>query len=301
MTLVLGYADEEIGFLVSDSLLTLTVPNNFETGPVAGQYHGLKIQIIRPDVAIAFASRNDADGALKLIMDLAKELPGSETNRVSERLFETYKMSIDSADGAPPDSEFLVLRITARGKELAHITTAGVRSCSRAYIGDQAEYIKLKGLPASYSPPKTQIIVDQSGEALAIPLQVSDGEREFAEVSDAMEALVHRRKGSVGAIAGCIIRVVDARISGTFEYMQDVEVSRNPWEGESGFSLLASNTGIRGIGIYYRSGNVGFILKVCDSEHVHKERAETIDDFIRIAKTKYDLNLDGGFWATSTS
>jgi hypothetical protein len=26
-----------------------------------------------------------------------------------------------------------------------------------------------------------------------------------------MEALVHQRKGTVGAIAGCIIRVVDAR------------------------------------------------------------------------------------------
>ena len=44
MTLIVGYANEEIGFLVGETLLTplLEVKGNPE-GPVNGEFHGLKI------------------------------------------------------------------------------------------------------------------------------------------------------------------------------------------------------------------------------------------------------------------
>lgn len=296
MTLVLGYADKEIGFLVADSLLTPAVANNIETGPVAGQFHGLKIQIIHPTVAIAYASRNDADGALKLITNLSGEVTRGDIENIPARLHAAHQKTIRDAVAEPPDSEFLVLQITGIGKTLTHVTGGGVRQCSRAYIGDPVEYKKLKSLPDSYVAPTVQTVIDEKGTAKTVPITVSDGAREFAAVSDAMETLVHQRRGSVGAIAGCVIRVVDARISKTLEYMQASEVSKTPWEGESGFSLLASNANQRGIGIYYRSGKMGFILKVGDAEHVRKERAETIQDFVQLARDKYQLHLEGGMW-----
>lgn len=59
MTLIVGYASEEIGFLVGETLLTplLEVKGN-PVGPVNGEFHGLKIQIIDDNTAIAFASPN---------------------------------------------------------------------------------------------------------------------------------------------------------------------------------------------------------------------------------------------------
>ena len=46
MTLVIGYADADIGFLVGDTLLS---PEHFQLlgdiGPVNGEFHSLKIQI----------------------------------------------------------------------------------------------------------------------------------------------------------------------------------------------------------------------------------------------------------------
>jgi hypothetical protein len=57
-----------------------------------------------------------------------------------------------------------------------------------------------------------------------------------------MEALVDQRTSqSVGAIAGCIVRVTDARISKELEYLQSGEVGVSPEEGQTGFSILASN------------------------------------------------------------
>jgi hypothetical protein len=132
-----------------------------------------------------------------------------------------------------------------------------------------------------------------------VPLVTSDGELEFAEVSNAMEELTHQQQSnSVGAIAGCVIRVVDARISGELEYLQSVEASVSPWEGHSGFSFFASNSSVRGVGVYYGSGKLGFLFIVGDSEPCRKEYAETLNQFIEAASAKYGLNLNGGTWGS---
>jgi hypothetical protein len=288
MTLVLGYADSVIGFLVADSLLTPTMASEVGKGPVAGQFHGLKIQIVHLNIALAFASANDASATLKIIKNISDEISHGELDDLPERLFKKYKME------AHLDSEFLVLQIKSDAKELTHVTSRGISRCTRAYIGDSAEYKKLVKLRTQYEPMATQLVQEKDESLRQQPLVVGNGEKEFAEVSDALEDLVHKRGNSVGAIGGCVVRVVDARISKTLEYMQAVESSVGPAEGQSGFSLLASNTETRGIGIYYLSGKLGFILVVGDSEHIRKEYAETIDDFIEVGKAKYGLNLTGG-------
>jgi hypothetical protein len=117
-----------------------------------------------------------------------------------------------------------------------------------------------------------QSVQQPDGTFRTVPLVTSDGERDFAEISCALEELTGRRaqgrlQSSVGAICGCVVRVVNARISGKLEYLQSGESSIFPWEGRSGFTLLASNSDVRGIAIYYRSGKMGFLFIVGDSEY----------------------------------
>ena len=155
----------------------------------------------------------------------------------------------------------------------------------------------MKQLQRPRSVPAMQHVQQPDGTFSVLPFVQSEGEIEFGEISAAMEALTHRRQSkSVGAIAGCVTRVVNARISGELEYLQSVEASVTPWEGNSGFSLLASNTCTRGIGIDYRSGKMGFLFVVGDREPCHKETAETIKQFIEVARVRYGLNLVGGTW-----
>jgi hypothetical protein len=295
MTLVVGYADPDIGFMVADSLLTPVMATNFDKGPVAGKLHGLKIQIIHPEAAIAYASSNDADAALGLIRDLSAKIDATDMANLPDLLFDAYKQMVSTAAaGSVPDCEFLVLQIRPDRKKLAHVSLKGVMDATRAYIGDLAEYKKLIALRKPYERPKTQAIQQVDGTFVQQPLVLQAGENEFAEISNAMEELVHQRRGSTGAIAGCIIRVVDARISKKLEYLQAVEASLYPWEGHSGFTLLASNSGTRGVGIYYPSGRLGFLLIVGDAEHVRKENAATVGEFIEICTKKYGLELTGG-------
>jgi hypothetical protein len=99
--------------------------------------------------------------------------------------------------------------------------------------------------------------------------------------------------GDLGVISGNSVRVVDARISGELEYLQSGEASISPAEGRGGYSLLSSNSGQRGIAIYYVAGKFGYLFVVGDSEPCRKEDALTIQDFIKLAKDKYGLNLEG--------
>ena len=148
-------------------------------------------------------------------------------------------------------------------------------------------------LRCSYHPPANQTVQQSDGTFHTVPLVVSDGERDFAEITDALEKLAfERRSRTVGAICGCVTRVVDARISGKLEYLQSVEASLSAAEGHSGFSFLASNTGTRGMGIYYISGKIGFLFIVGDSEHNRKEQADTLAQFIKASRARYGLNLE---------
>jgi hypothetical protein len=151
-----------------------------------------------------------------------------------------------------------------------------------------------------YEGPLHRLVQQDDGSSAQAP--VTDGEREFDEVSDAMERLTHQRRSlSVGAICGCVIRVADARISKKLEYLQAVEASLSPEEGEAGFSLLASNTGnTRGVGLYFRRWHAGLLFIVCDSVASRKEQAPSIQEFVAVARQKYGLILEGGMWEASS-
>ena len=206
--------------------------------------------------------------------------------------------SVDHAVRIKRDCEFLVLQLTAGAKILAYITDEKLSYCERAYIGDGDEYKRMTELRRPYDSPKMQHVQQPDGTFRTVPLVVSDGEREFMEISQALGELTGQRaqgqqQSSVGAICGCVVRVVNARVPGKLEYLQSGESSIFPWEGRSGFSLLASNSDVRGIAIYYRSGKMGFLFIVGDPEYCRKQYAETLDKFVEMASERYGLTLTG--------
>jgi hypothetical protein len=257
MTLIIAAATPDIGFLVSDTLVTtLNHIKGNPTGPINGEFHALKVQILSPKIAVAFAASNAVDTALGLVAKIQDALNADPELKVPDLLFEEYKKAIEtSAEKETPDCEFHVLQLGSVAKKLARISNEAITYLERAYIGDANEYKNLMALRQPYVPPQTQQVQQADGTFKLAPLVISAGEIEFQEISLAMEALVNRRRSdSVGAIAGCIVRVVDARISKELEYLQSGEMGVSPEEGQSGFSVLASNTGTRGIAIYYRHG-----------------------------------------------
>jgi hypothetical protein len=294
MTLIVGMANADIGFMVGDTLLTplLEIKGN-PTGAVNGEFHGLKIQILNDQVAIAFSSSNAADTALSIIADVWRALQSNSQTDVCAKVLENFQHNRNSAGGEKPDCDFLVLQLDANGNRLAHITAEGVRKCERAHIGDATQYGKMTELRKPYKPPTEQHVQQPDGSFRIEKVSDSEGQIEFTEISSAVEELVQQRNRQVGAIAGNIIRVCDARPSGKLEYLQVGEATVGPEEGQSGFSLPSSNSGTRGIGIYYKAGKLGFLMSVGDPETCRKETSETIQSFIELALQKYDMHLVG--------
>lgn len=293
MTLICGHASDDIGFLVGDTLLTNEFELKGHEGPVNGKFHALKIHILNGRLAVAYAG--DVDKSNKAIHALQAALAKDGVADIPKNLHELYREGIEKSGGEATDCEFLVLQIEQDGKKkLSKVDGKGARQVERAYIGDAAEYKRMTELRRPYTPPKSRQVQQSDGTFVTEPLVASKGEIEFAEISDAIERLPHQKMtGDLGVISGNSIRVVDAKISGEFEYLQSGEASISPAEGKGGYSVLSSNSGQRGVAIYYVAGRFGYLFVVGDSEPCRKESAQTIQDFIKLAKAKYGLNLEG--------
>jgi hypothetical protein len=241
VTLVVGYATQDIGFLVADTLMSFPVKKYDPRVSKIEEFHVLKIQILNPDIAVAFAG--DVETSLNLIKNLHKELSVDSKICVPQRLFDMYQELASKENGSwSVDCDFLVLMLTPQGKQLARVTKNEIAYVERAYIGDPIEYANLRNLIEPYCGPETRIVQNLDGTFSNASQVVTDSEKEFEQISVAMENLTHRRMSDiVGAVCGCVTRVVDARISAKLEYLQSLEVSYSREEGHAGFSLLASN------------------------------------------------------------
>jgi hypothetical protein len=262
-------------------------------GIVNGEFHGLKIQILNDQVAIAFSSSNAADIALSIIADVCRTLQSNSQTDVCAKVLENYQQKLNSSGSEKPDCAFLVLQLDANGNRLAHITAEGILPCERAHIGDQAQYMQMNALRKPYQPPTEGYVQQPDGSFKVEKVNDSKGQIEFTEISLALEELVQRRNKAVGAIGDNVIRVRNAWPSGNLEYLQDGMASFGPEEGQSGFSLLSSSTGRRGVGIHYKSGKLGFLMMVGDPEMCRKETSETIQSFIELALQRDGMNLVG--------
>ena len=85
MTLVVACATSDIGFMVADTLLSSEFELKGRVGPVNGKYHALKVQILDPSTAIAFAG--DVEPSFDLIKNLHTELRENPSMNVPERRF----------------------------------------------------------------------------------------------------------------------------------------------------------------------------------------------------------------------
>ncbi len=296
MTLVYAAAVPDIGFMVSDTLLEplIEIKRN-PTGPVNGQFHALKVQILNGKTAVAFSTSNDAAAALAIISRSKEQLRADPNLDVPNSILTAYADAIKNCRGsAVPDCEFLVLRLSGSGKKLSRVTKDAITNIERGYIGDANAYARLMELKKPIPAPAFEHVQLPDGSFVTRPLTRTDGEIKFEEIAVAMEALTQERKiDGVGAVAGCVLRVVDARISGGLEYLQSGEKSNSPWEAEAGFTFLASNTEPRGMGLYWPGGKVGFVFTVGESEGCIKEIADDVQTFIANAEKKYGLKLTG--------
>lgn len=297
MSLIVGYAASDIGFLVADTLLSFPIEKYDPRKPAIERFHALKIHILTPDMAVAFTG--EVETALEMIRHLQLELVADSNLCASQRLLDLRREFVLEKGGKfQGDCEFLVLTLGLEQKTLARVTMNRIHYATRAYIGDPSEYKRFRSLTREYEGPEKAFV--QSPDGTSQQAIVTDGEKEFCQVSAAMERLTHQRSSeTVGAICGCVTRVVDARISKKLEYLQSVEYGTSPEEGAAGFALLASNYETRGIGIYYYGWHAGLVFVVGDPVLCRKESAQTIEQFIDVAKSKYGLSLEGGLWESA--
>jgi hypothetical protein len=286
----------EIGFMIPDTLITPLFPIKGQDGPVNGQYHALKVQVLDGDTAVGFATSNDADVCMKIIAATQEALAKDAALDVPSKIFEEYHAQAEGKE-PHPDCEFLVLKLSTEGKKLAHVTWNEVRSCERAHIGDPAAHKRASELQVKYEPPKTESVQQSNGSFKEVPVVASDAEIDYIETRNTVDAVVNEwRTAGIGAIGGHTVVVVDARLSKKLEYMQSVYRGRTAEEGVVGYSLLADNQGQRGIALYFDGGCFGYILPVGDPNYCYKHDAATLADFIALAKGRYNLALTGGTW-----
>ncbi|NOJ42210.1 hypothetical protein [Bradyrhizobium australiense] len=144
-----------------------------------------------------------------------------------------------SERGGIDGCEFLILTIKDGLKKLNHVSDGSAREGQRFYIGMQDEYERYLNLRQPYAGPMVRVEMPSK-----IEMAMTEGEKEFDIAANAMEMLASDNAGRkfeiVGAISGCVTRVVDARISGEFEYLRSITASNFPWEPEGGYTMLAS-------------------------------------------------------------
>src|SRR2546423_3781559 len=108
MSLIAGFASDDIGFMVADTLFSYPTESYNPREPAIEKFHGLKIQILTSDVAVAFAGNVQA--ALTIITALHQELLAYPYLSVPDRLVE-LRGSLSAEGRLTGDCDFLVLWI----------------------------------------------------------------------------------------------------------------------------------------------------------------------------------------------
>ncbi len=287
MTLIVAGVSDNVAWIVADTLLSYGGESEGRVGPINGKSHALKVHILNPDTAIAYAG--SVDDSIQVISALTSELKNNPEIDVSNWIYSAYQNNLIENKN---ETDFLLLQLTANGRKLSKITAEGIFPCAQAYIGDANAYSELMRLWVRYEPPAMQSVQQSDGSFVETPLVISESEINFHSFTDAMEKLVQGKKSpTVGGICDIVIRVVDAKISQKFEYLQSVITSTSPAEKPAGHSVLASNSGTRGIGIYFRNGKFGYAFIAGDEIPCHKIDADTIHEFIIYCEDQHGLHL----------
>ncbi|MBR0896024.1 hypothetical protein JQ616_13775 [Bradyrhizobium tropiciagri] len=141
-----------------------------DVGPVNGEFHSLKIQILSGDLAVGFAG--DFGAAYKAIIDLAAALAKGPSLDSVEWL---RMRNLEHVD-------FLVLCNSTAAKKLHVIEDGKVRRATNAHIGDSMGWKRFLKLKKPYEGPDTRVSIAADGTEQTDA--VTDGEKEFDIVSN---------------------------------------------------------------------------------------------------------------------
>lgn len=219
MTLIVAEAHPDIAFMVGDTLLSdVHFQLRDELGPVRGEFHALKIQILNGSTVVAFVG--DYARAMERVRALDAAL------RASRDTFDPAEWM--SQQGQVNGCDFLLL-IKNEQKRLFSFIEGQFRECQRAFIGDLSEYQRYLKNKKPFRGPLTRTVIGQGGSKSSVKMTV--GEKEFDIVSDAMELTtwnnVAKKQATVGAIEAASLFVIASaspacaakrcRASGTIE------------------------------------------------------------------------------------
>jgi len=128
MTLIVAEAHADIAFMVGDTLLSHTsFQLSDEIGPVGGEFHTLKIQVLNGSTVVAFAELYEP--AMERVRSLDAALRSHST--LDAAAWMSDQASVEGCD-------FLLL--TKNDKKNLHSLIEGkFRECQRAFIGDLYE------------------------------------------------------------------------------------------------------------------------------------------------------------------
>ena len=293
MTLVMGYASSDLAFLVADTLLTPLFGDATGRGS-----HALKIHILSPQIAVALSGNYGL--AINVVSKFCQKLLDQNPNDLPNLLFSILRDGYEKlSDDFKVESEFLLLQTNVAGNRLSKITIQGVEERTRGYIGDSEEYANLQRLRQPYTPPKIQFVQQPDGSFEQSELISSPGEIEFVEVGMAMCSLTTQKKSkTVGMLNGGGVRITISKLSGNLEYMQEISVGVDATGKRFGHTYLVSNEFPYGFGIYTMQEKTGYILLPGHEPSCLEESSETLTDFVKLAKEKYKLKLNGPTWST---
>ena len=268
MTLVVGEVTAKGGYMIADTLLTFPLSLTENEKLAKEKNHALKVQIFAPDLVVAFA------GNTKAAIECLSAAQAQKENLAQYLLDHCRSLKTTEND----DCEYLLMqKKTNNNYSLNHITEAGIRSCTKAYIGDPEEYQKFMKLLRPYDSPTRKSLTELGIKSI--------------EASNAMESLSQKGGGTVGTIGNFVIRVSTTDSRNDFEYLESVTVVLET-QGPSRSINLTSNKEKYGFGIYYSWGNVGFLFVVGDTEPCRRIEASSVEAFMEIANNYYGTHFD---------
>lgn len=295
MTLIVAEVENNDAFVVADTLITSDYRSpNAAPGPVNGDFHALKVHILHPTVCVAIAGNFDVGlQTVEAFKVSGLNLEQEDPDRLAEALLDFYRNIV--RDVTPCDFLLLVARLGSN--RLFKLEAGLTHPCQRAYIGDPYGYRCLQALRKPYKSPVGSFTQLADGSFIKEQFVRFGLEQSFEELTDAMESLSASRKvESVGAIGDNVVRVRIARISGGFEYLQQVITGSSKEEGLIGTCLLAQNYEPYAVGIYYLGGQFGFVMSPGKNAFCQKIRNPTVEGFVLAVEKQFGYKLEGGTW-----
>lgn len=292
MTLIYGAIDKENGYLIGDSLFDISdikdgdVRKEMEKrfSPINGYSHGLKIYILKRDLAIAYAGNVlVANETIELFFENIQK----NKKREPENLLKIYSNQIKKENLETTACDFLLLDSSGDPK-LFKITKNEILSVQKAYIGDDDAYKTLQKKRKSVDSPKKQYIQLPDGTFKIEPFVISEFEQERTSIQNAMIETAQTKRSTVGLIINHPFIVTKAVQSNNLIFLQYVEAGLCFYEDRYNYSLCSAENEPYGVGIHYSQNKTGYLFIL---GHCHKIHASDLEKFKSKVENDFGIKL----------